>query len=164
MDQPPRPRATGILTRAMLMRAWLWLGMLEAALVTGGFLFVLLRAEWSPGDPTGQARRCTTRPLQPLLLWGIAFELAFAAAVIYAAPLQGVSRTVALGLPELALLAPFPVIVWGSDELRRAWLRCRERTSAGSVLSPPVCADQPMAARQRERIIDAIELRQRDPT
>ncbi len=53
MDQPPRSRTTGILTRAMLIRAWLWLGMLEAALVTGGFLFVPLRAGWSPGDPTG---------------------------------------------------------------------------------------------------------------
>jgi magnesium-transporting ATPase (P-type) len=37
----------------MLTRAWLWLGLLEAALVTGGFLFVLLDAGWSPGDPTG---------------------------------------------------------------------------------------------------------------
>ncbi len=53
MDQPPRSRTTGILTRAMLTRAWLWLGLLEAALVVGGFFFVLLRAGWSPGDATG---------------------------------------------------------------------------------------------------------------
>ena len=26
MERPPRPRTTGILTRAMLVRAWLWLG------------------------------------------------------------------------------------------------------------------------------------------
>ena len=38
-------------------------------------------------------------------------------------PLQGIFHTAALGLPELALLACFPVIVWGSDELRRAWQR-----------------------------------------
>ena len=43
----------------MLTRAWLWLGLLEAVLVVGGFFFVLLRAGWSPGDPTGDARRCT---------------------------------------------------------------------------------------------------------
>ena len=56
----------------------------------------------------------------PLLLWGIAFELAFAAALIYLPPLQAVFGTRPLGLPELAELAPFPFIVWGVDELWRA--------------------------------------------
>jgi magnesium-transporting ATPase (P-type) len=58
-----------------------------------------------------------------LLLWGIAFELAFAAAVVYLPPLQRVFGTAPLGLPELAVLAVFPVVVWGSDELRRWWRR-----------------------------------------
>ncbi len=163
MDQSPRPRTTGILTRAMLIRAWLWLGMLEAALVAGGFFFVLLRAGWSPGDPTGagtplhhsylmattmsfagitacqvgtafaaRTSRASLREIgvfsNPLLLGGIAFELVFASAVIYLAPLQGVFHTAGLGVAELALLATFPVIVWGSDELRRAW--CRRHTSS----------------------------------
>ena len=64
----------------------------------------------------------------PLLLGGISFELVFAVALIYLPPLQGVFDTAALGLPELALLALFPVIVWGSDELRRAWLRRLDST------------------------------------
>ena len=55
----------------------------------------------------------------PLLLWGIAFELAFAAALIYLPPLQSVFGTRALGVGDLAILATFPVIVWGVDELRR---------------------------------------------
>jgi Cation transporting ATPase, C-terminus len=59
----------------------------------------------------------------PLLLGGIAFELVFAAALIYLPPVQGIFHTAALGLPELGLLACFPLIVWGSDELRRAWVR-----------------------------------------
>jgi magnesium-transporting ATPase (P-type) len=58
-----------------------------------------------------------------LLIWGIAFELGFAAAVVYAPPLQDVFHTAGLGVTELMLLATFPVIVWGSDELRRAWMR-----------------------------------------
>ena len=49
MDQPPRSREAGIMTRPMLVRAWLRLGLLEAGLVAGGFFFVLLRAGWSPG-------------------------------------------------------------------------------------------------------------------
>jgi magnesium-transporting ATPase (P-type) len=68
----------------------------------------------------------------PLLLGGIAFELVFAAALIYLPPLQSVFHTAALGLPELALLASFPVIVWGSDELRRAWRRRHEPTPTGA--------------------------------
>ena len=43
----------------------------------------------------------------------------FAAAVIYLPPLQALFGTRGLGVAELALLAPFPLIVWGSDELRR---------------------------------------------
>jgi magnesium-transporting ATPase (P-type) len=58
-----------------------------------------------------------------LLLWGIAFELLFAAALIYVPALQGVFGTRPLGWADLAFLAPFPLIVWGADELRRAWRR-----------------------------------------
>ena len=50
-----------------------------------------------------------------LLLWGIAFEIALAAAVVYLPPLQDVFGTGALGVPELALLANLPLLVWGSD-------------------------------------------------
>jgi calcium-translocating P-type ATPase len=158
MDRPPRPRDRGILDRPMLTRAWLWLGLLEAALVTAGFFWVLRRAGWGPGDATGSgaplhdayltattmtfagitfcqvgtafAARTTHASLRTigvfsnrLLLWGIAFELAFAAAVVYLPPLQHVFGTAPLGPSELAVLLVFPVIVWGSDELRRWWRR-----------------------------------------
>jgi calcium-translocating P-type ATPase len=170
MDQPPRPRTTGILTRAMLIRAWLWLGLLEAALVAGGFFFVLLHAGWSPGDATGsgtplhhaylmattmsfagitacqvgtafaaRTSRASLREIgvlsNPLLLGGIVFELVFAAAVIYLPLLQGIFHTTALGPAELAILACFPVVVWGSDELRRMgqrrWAPCHPPEPAG---------------------------------
>jgi magnesium-transporting ATPase (P-type) len=55
----------------------------------------------------------------PLLLWGIAFEVAFAAAMIYLPPLQQLFGTAALGPATLALIAPFPFAVWGVDELHR---------------------------------------------
>ncbi len=169
MRRPPRPRASGIIERSMLTRAWIWLGMLEAVLVTGGFFYVLLAAGWSPGDATGTgsalhdaylaattmtfagitacqvgtafATRTTDSSLREigifsnrLLLWGIAFELAFAAALIYLPPLQSLFATGPLGATEIAILATFPFVVWGSDELRR-WIRRRrisDRASSGT--------------------------------
>ncbi|MCW2617579.1 MAG: cation transport ATPase [Modestobacter sp.] len=59
----------------------------------------------------------------PLLLAGIAFELVFAAAVIYLPPLQAVFGTAALSGWVLALLIPMPVLVWGLDEAYRALRR-----------------------------------------
>ncbi len=53
MEQPPRSRSEGIITRRMLVRAWGVLGVTTAVLTTGGFLGVLLAAGWRPGDPTG---------------------------------------------------------------------------------------------------------------
>jgi calcium-translocating P-type ATPase len=165
MDRRPRPRDRGIIDRQMLTRAWLWLGMLEALLVTGGFFYVLLQAGWTAGADvdsgselhtaylaattmtfagitacqvgTAFAARTTHASLRSigvwsnkLLLWGIAFELAFAAALIYLPPLQSLFGTASLGWDELLILAAFPPIVWGSDELRRWVVRRRE----GSVV------------------------------
>ena len=60
-----------------------------------------------------------------LLLWGIGFELAFAAALLYLPPLRAVFGTAALSPPDLLILATFPLIVWGADELRRLHRRRR---------------------------------------
>ena len=59
------------------------------------------------------------------LLGGIAFSLAFAALLVYAPPLHGFFGTAALAPAQLATVAPFPVIVWGADELRRLLVRRR---------------------------------------
>lgn len=57
------------------------------------------------------------------LLWGIASELAFAAAVVYAPAFQSVFGTAALTPTQLLIVLPFPLVVWGVDELWRARLR-----------------------------------------
>jgi magnesium-transporting ATPase (P-type) len=67
------------------------------------------------------------------LLLGIAGEIMLAAAFIYAPPIQSLLGTTALPLRDVAFLAPFPVIVWGADELRR-WL-VRRRASANLARS-----------------------------
>jgi calcium-translocating P-type ATPase len=162
MDRAPRPREAGIISRAMLARAWLRLGALEALLVMGGFFLVMLSAGWSPGDATGpgtalheaylrattmtwagivacqmgaafavRTSRASLRQVGFLsnrhLLRGVVFALAFAGTIIYAPPLQSIFHTAPLPITDLLVLACFPVIVWGSDELWRARQRRRER-------------------------------------
>jgi calcium-translocating P-type ATPase len=51
MDRPPRSRSQGIITGAMLARAWLFLGLIAAALEMAAFFYVLLKAGWQPNDP-----------------------------------------------------------------------------------------------------------------
>jgi calcium-translocating P-type ATPase len=158
MERPPRRRTEGVISRSLLYRAWIFLGLIEAALVLGGFFLVLLRAGWRPGDGVaggdalhGDYLRATTMTFagivacqvgtalaarteraslrsvglftNRLLLWGIGSEIAFAAALIYLPPFQDVFATAPLRLSDLAVLLPFPLVVWGADELRRHVLR-----------------------------------------
>jgi magnesium-transporting ATPase (P-type) len=160
MNRPPRPRSHGVVDRELLMRAWVWMGLLSTVLVLVGFFAVLLEAGWSPGDDvsagaplngaymqattitflgivacqvgTAVAARTEGASLRqvgvfsnPLLLWGIAFELAFSAALVCIPLLQPVFGTAPPPAWSIALLVPFPFIVWGADELRRAVRRRR---------------------------------------
>lgn len=77
-----------------------------------------------------------------LLLGGIAFELAFSAAVVVIAPLQLVFGTAVPEAWQLLMLLPFPFLVWGSDEIFKYFRRRRNRgtnpsprAGAGSVVS-----------------------------
>jgi calcium-translocating P-type ATPase len=53
MDRPPRSRSEGVIQPPMLLRAWLFLGVMVAALSLAGFFYVLDRAGWHMGDPVG---------------------------------------------------------------------------------------------------------------
>ena len=160
MARAPRDRAESVIQPPMLLRAWLFLGLIAAILEMGGYFFVLTKTGWSPGDPTGAgtplhhgyvqattmtffsmvacqigtafAARTDHASLRSvgvfsnrLLLYGIAFELVLAAAIIYFPPLQSLLATAALPPDALLLALPFPFIVWGADELRRWVLRRR---------------------------------------
>ncbi|GAA1222294.1 hypothetical protein GCM10009665_10660 [Kitasatospora nipponensis] len=74
------------------------------------------------------------------LLGGIAFSLTFAAALVYLPPLHSVFGTAALSPLQLATVLPFPFVVWGADELRRALLRHRAGPSPVPRPSPPAPA------------------------
>ncbi len=150
MSRPPRGRGERLITAALLRRAWLVLGLTSAALVTVGFLAVLLRAGWSPGDAVGdrlhdeattmtflgivacqvgvafaaRTERAGMRSIgilsNHLLLWGIAFELVFAAAIVWLPPLQDLFGTRPPEPAVLVVLPVFPLVVWGVDALVRA--------------------------------------------
>ena len=142
----------------MLLRAWLFLGLLVAILATGAYFYVLLEAGWRLGAPVGTDtplnhayRQATTMTLLGMIagqigttfavrtqrasLWsigvfsnryllaGIAAEIALAAGFVYLPLFQSLLGTQPLPLSDLLILLPFPLIVWGADELRRYLLR-----------------------------------------
>ena len=154
MQRPPRRRTSGVIDRAMLIRAWLVTGGVSALLTTGAFLFVLLHAGWRPGDETGSGSPLHHAYLEAttitflgivlcqvgtafaarmeresvgsvglwsnrLLLWGILFELVFAGALAYVSPLQAAFGTAAPPSVAVALLLPFPFVVWAVDTVWR---------------------------------------------
>jgi calcium-translocating P-type ATPase len=53
MDRPPRSRSEGVIRGPMLVRAWLFLGVMVAGLSLAGFFYVLNGAGWRMGDPVG---------------------------------------------------------------------------------------------------------------
>lgn len=53
MQRPPRPKDEGVIRLPMLLRAWLFLGLMVATLATVGYFYTLLRAGWRPGTPVG---------------------------------------------------------------------------------------------------------------
>lgn len=72
-----------------------------------------------------------------VLLGGIGVAVAFAMCLVYAPFLHPVFGTADLSLGQLAIVLPFPVVVWGADELRRAIRRRREGTGTETTKVPP---------------------------
>lgn len=49
MQRPPRPRDEGVIRTPMLLRAWLFLGVIVTGLALAGYFYVLAKAGWHPG-------------------------------------------------------------------------------------------------------------------
>ncbi len=160
MKRPPRSSRQSIISPEMLVRGWGYLGAVSAVLVMTGYFYVLWKAGWQPGAPTGpgselhhayltattatfagivtcqvgtaMAARTEHASLRQigvfsntLLLYGIAFEIAFTAVLVYVPFFQRMFGTAALPVDVIALITCFPVIVWGTDEVRRWAVRRR---------------------------------------
>jgi nucleotide-binding universal stress UspA family protein len=64
------------------------------------------------------------------LLLAVAAELAIAAVLVYAPTLQALPGTAAVPARFLVILLPYPLIVWGADELRKFVIRRHAPRSA----------------------------------
>jgi calcium-translocating P-type ATPase len=105
MSRPPRPRREGVITRAMLVRAWVFLGLLEAALVLAGFFSVLLAAGWSWGEATGAGT-----PLHDAYLR--ATTMTFAGIVACQIGTALAARTERASLRQIGFFSN-PLLLWG---------------------------------------------------
>lgn len=176
MDRPPRRQREKIIVRSMLIRSWGFMGVISAALVMGGYLYVLHAGGWHLHDATGptsplhhvyqqattavwlgivacqvgtafavRAERVSLRAIgvftNRLLLGGIAVALAFAFLIVYAPPFHEVFGTAALSPGQLVVLAPYPFIIWGADECRKAILRHHTRTRSSERASVTLHTD-----------------------
>jgi magnesium-transporting ATPase (P-type) len=74
----------------------------------------------------------------PLLLWGIAFELVFTAAVVYLPAMNDIFGTASLGPSQLVVVLPFPLVIWGVDELVRGVRRAKDDSRAPAIAALPV--------------------------
>ncbi|WP_406830610.1 cation-transporting P-type ATPase [Pedococcus sp. KACC 23699] len=71
-----------------------------------------------------------------LLWWGIAYEIVFAAILVTVPPVQQVFGTTRPDLWQVVFIAPFPLLVWGADELWR-WNARRRQGVASLAPRPP---------------------------
>jgi len=151
MDAPPRDPSEHLVTRALLTRAYLWLGPVQAAAVMAVF-FAVFWVNGQPGRfldlPAGGSlhRQATSMALAVVvatqignlfahrargagwrsnrLVWiGIASEVAVVLLLVYAPPLQTVIGTAAVPAAYWLWLVPLIPLLWIVDRIRGAVTR-----------------------------------------
>ena len=105
MQRAPRRRSEGVIRGAMLVRAWLFLGVISAALAMGAFFYVLLGAGWSPGDSVSEGA-----PLHHAYLE--ATTITFLAIVVCQIGTALAARTERASLRSIGLFTN-PLLLWG---------------------------------------------------
>ncbi len=159
MQRPPRPKDEHLLTRAMLFRAYLYLGLLEALAGMAAYFFVMYQGGWSWGLPLSATAtlylQATTACLagiiatqianvfacrssssslftlglftNRLVLAGVVTEAVLAGFVIYTPIGNRLFSSAPIGVEVWLLLIPFALLLLGSDEARKWFVRRRRR-------------------------------------
>jgi magnesium-transporting ATPase (P-type) len=157
MRRPPRPQSEPLLTLPVGLRAYLFLGPIEAAAGMAAFFLVLLAGGWSYGhelawtDPLylrattaclsgvivmqivnvflcrSAMRSAFALPLfgNPLIVWGIALEIALLLAANYLPWANALLGTRPVPIEVWLLLIPFALGIFALEELRKAFVRSR---------------------------------------
>lgn len=157
MQRPPRPKGEHLLSRAMLFRAYLYLGPLEALAGMAAYFYVMYQGGWSLGQtlaPTSTLYlQATTACLagiivtqianvfvcrsssssvfslgffsNRLVLAGITSEIALAVFVIYTPLGNSLFACAPISMHVWLLLIPFALLLFGTDEARKAYSRSK---------------------------------------
>jgi sodium/potassium-transporting ATPase subunit alpha len=157
MEQPPRARGERLLSAGVLLRAYGFLGVIEAAAGMAAYFFVLGQGGWAwgqalaPSDPLYRAattaclsaiivmqvanvfacrherQSAFARGLRgnPLLLWGVAAEIALILLIDYTPAGNLLFQTAPIGLEAWLVMAPFAGALLLLEELRKWTVRRR---------------------------------------
>jgi magnesium-transporting ATPase (P-type) len=163
MRLPPRRRAERLLDWRLLARAYLFLGVIEAAAAMAAFFFVLNLGGWEYGQALAKTEslylQATTACLaaivvtqgvnvflcrhpresafafglnsNPLILWGIAIELALILAIAYTPWGNVAFGTAPIGAEAWLFMLPFAAAMLALEEGRKAFMRRRAVSRGG---------------------------------
>lgn len=155
MRRPPRPKSERLLTRGVLTRAYLFLGLFEALAGMAAYFYVMRGGGWSwphAVAPTSLLYlQATTACLagiivtqvanvftcrspvlsittlgffsNPLVLIGVASELALTGLIIYTPPGNAIFGCAPVGINVWLLLIPFALLLLSADEVRKHFVR-----------------------------------------
>jgi len=170
MRLPPRPQSEPLLNRSVALRAYLFLGPIEAVAAMAAFFLVLINGGWSYGQQLAwndllymQATTAclsaiivvqvvnvflcrsavrsvfSLRPFEnPLIVWGVALEIALLVAANYWPFANLVLGTHPVPAEVWLLIAPFAVGFLGLEELRKAFVRKRLARRGRLASSDPI--------------------------
>jgi len=155
MQRPPRPKKEHLLTMGVLLRGYLYLGMLEALAGMSAYFYVMYQGGWIWGQLLAPAStlylEATTACLagiiaaqianalvcrsptvsiftlgilsNRLVLAGIATDVLLAAFIIYTPIGNSLFASAPIGADVWLLLTPFAMLLFGTDETRKYFVR-----------------------------------------
>ncbi|OCN04490.1 haloacid dehalogenase [Erysipelotrichaceae bacterium MTC7] len=164
MEQPPRKKTDRLLSKSLIIKAFLWYGLIAAVISMAGYFLINMAAGW-PNEPLASSgavyKEATTMTLAAIvfcqigavincrtnkrsvftvglfsnkkIVFGIVFEIALLALLMYVPFLQDVFNTGPLGLHQWVILAIIPIPVIALEELRKKIMYKKSKATSKGV-------------------------------